>query len=87
MKSKKKSTQKEKQQKREKENENVLSKTSWEKMFHSILLCAIENLQIAFCFHCKQALWMDGGCTGCRLEGKENREGKGRERESKPLSI
>lgn len=37
--------------KREKENENV-KRNVMGKNFHSILLCAIENLQIAFCFHC-----------------------------------
>lgn len=36
---------------REKENENV-KRNVMGKNFHSILLCAIENLQIAFCFHC-----------------------------------
>jgi len=42
--------------------------------FHSILLCAIENLQIAFCFHCrpswlKQARGRGGG--GSYVGGSE----------------
>lgn len=58
--------------KRSKKNTTMGEKKGWKNRqasggknrFHSILLCAIENLQIAFCFHCrlKQAasMWVGG---------------------------